>query len=57
MCTEYAVKNLLRALSMWYKNFLFKDFLNIHKRTKTLKIFKKHIVGIHMGSKATITNF
>jgi hypothetical protein len=31
--------------------------LNIHKRTKTLKFFKKHIVGIHMGSKATITNF
>jgi hypothetical protein len=30
------------------------DFLNILKRTKT---FEKGILGIHMGSKATTTNF
>jgi hypothetical protein len=43
------------------KNLLFLEFLNIHKRPKNrpkkFKIFKKHIVGTHMGSKATTTNF
>jgi hypothetical protein len=38
-------------------NLLFLEFLSIHKRTKTVKIFKKHIVGTYMGSKATTTNF
>jgi hypothetical protein len=54
MCTEYAVKNILRVLSIRYKNLLFYEFLNIQKEPKLLKIFKKHIVGIHMGSKATV---
>ncbi len=39
------------------QNLIFYEFLNIHKRIKTLDFFKKHIVGIHMDSKATITNF
>ncbi len=42
---------------MRLKNLLFLEFLNIHKGTKTIKLFKKHIVGTHMGSKATTTNF
>jgi hypothetical protein len=33
------------------------EFLNIDKRTKKLNFFKKDIVGIQMGSKATTTNF
>ncbi len=55
-CTEYAVKNFLRVLSMRYKNVIFLEVLNIYKRHKTLKIFKKLILGIHMGPKITTTN-
>jgi hypothetical protein len=42
---------------MQQKNLFFLELLNIHKRTKTVKIFNKQIVGTHMGSKAATTNF
>jgi hypothetical protein len=58
MSTEYAAKNLLHMSTEYaVKNLLFLEFLNIHERTKTVKFFKKHIAGTHMGSKATTTNF
>jgi hypothetical protein len=54
--TEYAVKYFPHVLSMRYKNLLFLEFLNIHKRPKTLKKFQKTLVGIHMGPKTTTNN-
>jgi hypothetical protein len=40
--TEYAVKNFPQLLRMPYKNVLFLEFLNIHKRPKTLNFSKTH---------------
>ncbi len=65
--TEYAVKNLLRLLSMRFKKspmsteygakkLLFFYFLNIHKRPIKLNFPKRYIVGTNIGSKATTTN-
>ncbi len=39
---------------MRYKNVIFLEVM--YKRQKTFKIFKKLILGIHMGPKITTTN-
>ncbi len=41
---------------MRYKNVIFLEVLNMYKRHQTLQIFKKLILGIHMGPKITTTN-